>query len=680
MAAPGDATHIISELHSKLSELDNKLAAYRQELMDEYDRFTAALLQDASQEVSDAVLRAMAESMSKHPSLYPNLSDPLDSLDADEQQQQHHRHDHRRPWDGRKSPPPILHHTSGVPKDAARNHPHPHDRAHAFHGVFSPSYLPLLDGSDRPLHSPPLSPPPPAVSSSQPAGSPFDDEKIAGGAQQQPQPQQQQQSPPPPDAAQRFVRPAPLVRRPTDASSVDSSGSESKLRRSALRRSSSASTRASPRRVRFEVQGEEVLPTASPPQVSEADLPQLASDALPPGAARDESEESTPGRLDDADDRRDWPPARKVSSSERLRALSKLPLEDPSQWTVVNPQANPDESAIMDDDDVAPSSKANSNTASTTSEKPAAAPATNLPVRPAVIIPEPGRPLQDLAKQHGDDDENESSDDEDDFIAMRPSKKSPISPRQSSSSAPAAQEATTTANEPLPAATAPVVSPPSTAAQQPATNQEKASAPGQSATNGSTAPIDHPLPENGNSGAAEYSSETDEEAEADIDDDDEEELFEFDDETGGYPLTRASKLKPKREQHRPKEVEDLDDEALDSISDDRAVKPPGVSISKRVSPPLASPPVSASVGSYRGRSITVFDVVKDPRMHEKAAELGEFNSFIGSIDGRSGFDGADPTSFRASMNNVPYSGTPRSFSERLAMEAAQELRRTAERR
>ena len=63
-------------------------------------------------------------------------------------------------------------------------------------------------------------------------------------------------------------------------------------------------------------------------------------------------------------------------------------------------------------------------------------------------------------------------------------------------------------------------------------------------------------------------------------------------------------------------------------------------------------------------------VVRDPEIYEQAASLGEFNTFVGGLDGRSGMDEGDLNSFRASVVGPSFNGTPRSFTERLMMEEA----------
>jgi hypothetical protein len=92
-------------------------------------------------------------------------------------------------------------------------------------------------------------------------------------------------------------------------------------------------------------------------------------------------------------------------------------------------------------------------------------------------------------------------------------------------------------------------------------------------------------------------------------------------------------------------------------------------------PQSAKVPTAPIVGSYKGKPITM-PVVVDPDVQQQAASLGDFNSFVGGLDGRSGMDEADPSSFRASISKASgFSGTPRSFSERLMMEEVEERRK-----
>ena len=63
-------------------------------------------------------------------------------------------------------------------------------------------------------------------------------------------------------------------------------------------------------------------------------------------------------------------------------------------------------------------------------------------------------------------------------------------------------------------------------------------------------------------------------------------------------------------------------------------------------------------------------VVKNEDLHAQAASLGEFNTFVGGLDGRSGMDEGDLNSFRASLVHTGFSGTPRSLTERMMLEDA----------
>src|SRR6185312_6660614 len=95
----------------------------------------------------------------------------------------------------------------------------------------------------------------------------------------------------------------------------------------------------------------------------------------------------------------------KVSSSERLRALSKLPLEDPSKWRIVNPQSELDDSAATGADDSGPFTK--STTAGPSGQvtsKPSSRPKEEKAAPPRLTVP--GSPLQDL-EQHDNDDSSE---------------------------------------------------------------------------------------------------------------------------------------------------------------------------------------------------------------------------------------------------------------------------------
>jgi hypothetical protein len=78
------------------------------------------------------------------------------------------------------------------------------------------------------------------------------------------------------------------------------------------------------------------------------------------------------------------------------------------------------------------------------------------------------------------------------------------------------------------------------------------------------------------------------------------------------------------------------------------------------------------IGSYKGNSIRM-DAVANPRVLEEAAALGDIKSFVGSVNGNSGFDPSDINSYRESLGKHAFSGTPRSFSERVMLEDSMAL-------
>ncbi|KAL1897205.1 hypothetical protein Cpir12675_002462 [Ceratocystis pirilliformis] len=97
--------------------------------------------------------------------------------------------------------------------------------------------------------------------------------------------------------------------------------------------------------------------------------------------------------------------------------------------------------------------------------------------------------------------------------------------------------------------------------------------------------------------------------------------------------------------------------------------------------------VSGSLGSYKGRPL-MMPILRDLSVQERVQALGQVDSFVGGLDGRSGVDESDFQSYRASLatgndgsglgslrihggigsvggglDALSYSGTPRSFTD-----------------
>ncbi|KAK0674253.1 hypothetical protein QBC41DRAFT_309693 [Cercophora samala] len=645
-ATMDDAARLVSELHDKLAELDGKVAAYQRDMLAEFHKHMEDCLKDYPDDISKKVSRVIAESMSRYPALSPTSHDMADSPATN-------HHTLKTPgWKGRKSPPPVLPHTSGVPKEGPRS---PHEREKEFQGVFTPTYLPLLESNERSSYrSPPTSP----VS-------------VPTVVQQQQQQQQQPQQPPPPPQQfpqQELQTPAPLsvdnvkkveeikkpeapvkgrpdpIRRLTDrsTSSVESSSSDSKVRRSALRRrSSSVKGAASPRRVRFDFSGEEVFPSSSPQQAAspvamaveddEADkpkaelLPVVETPATSTAAVvEDESpepEEDYCGTsLLDVEGEEDFlPRPKKVSSTQALQALTRSPLEEGSFWTVVNANNNEESGKVNGQKE---KEKANTpapapvKVDSQVTLRPIDGPGEDTPVSGLL-----GSPIEEL-EQYIDDDESEEE-----FLSMRPknSKKSPS-----------------------PGGQTPFKSPP--ASRFSSSNQTPMSS-GTSKTNGKQDVLEEdPLfdfedGENGTGKTEKYLPEQ----EDDSDDDDGVEV---------------------RIPHRPMRMTPT---PLQTVLEDE---------NKKHSRTTSLPPVSPSavlfghsVGSFKGNSFSL-NPIKNTKLYDEIAGLKDVHFFVGSVDGRSGAEAADMGSYRAMSKGVPV--VPRSFTERLAIEEAMERRKEEE--
>ena len=236
-----EATTLVSELQAKLAELEKGVWEYRQNMTSEFEKYAADLLRDVPKEVTKTVSESIAASIKGCRSLYPDRARSIESpatgslLTNGAGQSQH-------------SIFPIAAALQrGDITGAEEVQRSPHEREKEFQGLFTPSYLPLLDSTSSVRRSSPDPPPSPRYDlkgkeremDSMDDDTSTDDREIP--------------------ATPQSTRPPPH-RRNTDEVSIrsDWSGDSAVVRRSALRRSSSSSKSHSPRRVRFDVMGEEV--------------------------------------------------------------------------------------------------------------------------------------------------------------------------------------------------------------------------------------------------------------------------------------------------------------------------------------------------------------------------------------------------------------------------------------
>ncbi|KAI8634598.1 hypothetical protein F5Y19DRAFT_118203 [Xylariaceae sp. FL1651] len=602
-----DTTRLVSELLNKLAELDQKVYDYRQDMAQEFRRYSHRLLHDVPKDVSARVGQILAGELLNYPALSPGLELEPSSPYL------HDFADDRRARRGRGSPPPVLPHTSGVPPNDTTYNP-PHDREREFHGVFTPSYLPLLEAVQ------PSKPVSTSTTISSPIAPQGKEANIIQNLSSHGQLKPIEQRPNP-------------VRRLTGetTSSITSDDSVSHTRRSALRRSSSTSTKGnfSPRRVRFDVEGEEVLPTVSPPMsprtsdlvTSSPPEDKLTSLQSPLNHLACEQEGS--GLLDNSP-----PRPKKISSTERLKAMARSSTEDTSNWTVVG--------ELHDDDEeeevlVMSSSKRRSKV--------------------PILNPAAGAGLNDEKDyQHSTLDEQSTGqankvdecriiggdDATNDLLEMHPLS-SFKNRKKFSLPEDTIFEVETEGSGLLEAAPTKIIMPNEAFRSQ--SNNDQAF--------------------------------------------DEEDMFEFETEPNekSASQTRAMKETSKYiEDEEAKEGEEQSTSMADNTAREQFIlysASPAVPIAKPTNPPPASPTsstsavskqIDASAGSYKGRPF-IIGVVRNEELLKKAAEMGDFSSFVGSVDGRSGVDASN--SYRQEPNF--FNGTPRSLGERL-MEESHALR------
>jgi hypothetical protein len=417
-------------------------------------------------------------------------------------------------------------------------------------------------------------------------------------------------------------------------SSVSSEKSDSRPPRSAMRRSSSIpKSPQSPRRVRFDFMGEEVLPTTSPQPSAFISARIPSPDPIDDGINCTSNLATERGEEDDEGDEVQTS-FRKVSSSDALRALSRTPLEeDGTVWTVIN--SGEDEAAPEQ-----PHSEQDNQPEAAATASPSTTP-TDLKSTPLVTTVESNnnKTIAGDIQAGSSGSDNDLSDDN--FISMA-EPKSPVSPVSPVSRVQA------------------LLAPPK------ATQRATLSQP----SNKSVPPQRIRKP------ALDRRSDSMQGTLVGRDDDGE--LFHF--EEDGLQLPEG----PRRAQESSPEQEDLDAEHSDSeeSSDNPTPQPlslyatsPAVPITRAADrdrepdPPTPSRAKfeSNTVGSYKGRPLTM-PVMRNPELLAQLESSQPINEVVGSVHHRGPTDDFNPVGYEEAAKQAMTFGAPRSFSERLMIE------------
>lgn len=635
---------LIAEAQAKLAELDSRVASYRHEMATEFTRYSEELLRNVPEDVAYRVSQAIADSiLASYPSLYPPSGSLSPSPSAENPTKLS-----EISWNGNRSPPPILPHTSGTPKVQPTS---PHERELEFQGLFTPTFLPLLESIDRPLHSPSISPGP-APTTETDAKVTSENTNTSEGTQTS-------------ESTRRRRRPSPL-RYATDTS-IDSTASDSstaRIRKSALR-SSSGSSRAAdspkdPRRVRFDFEGQEVLPSSSP-QASTTAFAERGS--VSSGESTTPTDDSPPVRSLADIEGEETPRPRKVSSSQALRALSKVPLDDQTTWTVVNSEASREVASASAADKVG--NRIPTTLSPESNQEHHEMSPKQIPERPkeeAAPRQGEGQTREDMearkAKMMKDETETEDESSDDDsslFMLSRKDSKRKTAPARdqslstSTSGNPNAPQSTlpkaasTEPNAPRPIPSAPVTTPKTTSRLTPTVPTEKVKV-----------------------AAAEEDEELD--------------LFNLDADDDDFNLKKAISAQNSPMKHLPEAPEEPEQNQKADEHEDAFEPNAPIPASPPMSIPIRSPseippkvlPMpqgsipKVSIGSLGGRSL-IMSPVKDPELLERIRKSDDAPPFfVGSVNGRSGPDASNVKSYVASLPSPR--GMPESFFERYIRE------------
>ncbi|TVY25942.1 hypothetical protein LHYA1_G005890 [Lachnellula hyalina] len=606
-----EASKLVFELQSKLTKLDHKVWLYRRDMASEFTKYAEGLLRDVPRDVSETVSKALARSIKEYKSLNLDAAGAVESCAAGTSSLEIGA-------EGERPSQPTKLSLSTREEVVDESPGGPHDREKALQGLFTPSYLPLLDATHHRSERKSSSDSQISLQlENKEKEMAMDNRQNAAGTEIRSL-----------TTSPKLQRPPAPKRRNTDEVSITSDWSSDGTRRSALRRVSTSSNKqlTSPRRVRFEVEGEEVLPTASP-------LPSqliLSTDKRErsQSPSDDSDEEGGSEQIEDVDE----PSPKRISSSQALRALSRNPVaDDGTQWTTVT--APPDGSASVAVPGLTSQDSSSENL-------PRANGSSGLRMGDGYGLEEYSSrgeessqqtsesASQSRAKRENYDSETSSDGDMLDMPPLRSMKgqKSTQSPTY------------TTKLENIQSPTAS-----SKTSDFPRADKENF---GKSTKNGG--------------GAMRFTEE------------DDEQLFHFDENTDH--LVHRS---PPKEQDEPETSSPTFPVDEKSIAEPANLSQYSQSPARPIVKPGRTPTRSNDVsGTFNGHPFST--PIVNPEIHAQAASLGDVNSFVGSIHGRSGVDEGDMYSFRQSGGIGSYSGTPKSMTERLYMDELKEADETRE--
>ncbi|KAG5930406.1 hypothetical protein E4U42_001653 [Claviceps africana] len=470
------------------------------------------------------------------------------------------------------------------------------------------------------------------------------------GAHQEPYAGQNSVSSPPQDPSISFAF-NPSLKSADDArSSISSDKSDSKPPRSAMRRTSSISKLPlSPRRVRFDFMGEEVLPTSSPQHT--AFIAARISSPVPadPTGSSDpafpESSFTSNLATDPGEDEGEVPP-RKVSSSDALRALSRAPRdEDGTVWTVVNSDSEDsgaDEVQLTQSHQPERPDEPLTNSAAPTSPGPEGRVTT--PTTPMGYKTN----ISNMTTHNSNTPEDDSSDDEDILSMAKRRAPPPCASRE-----PSPQGPPTSGKED-------VLSAASGQNTRPSNSEQADLACGETIRN-----------------------------EGPASDDSEEDLFYFEPdgiEGGPKSIPRGTKHEPRKQEEESESAsesgeddseDEIDTEALPSTNVYATSLPVEIPIPEMREDPQAPPgsqPIklrmhSGMVGSYKGRPL-VIPILRNDEILDEIRSSVPIRPIVGSVHDRSPADDLNVSAMQGSIEErlAEAASTARSFKERLIIE------------